>query len=193
MMPDVAAQNVELIERWVAVTGAELRPDNDQGLVPVQNALRELSLWPGEAQRIQKQGRAWRVQDADWSMHLGIRSAVATPAVQVMLAEERVYLADGQRWIHQADFLLATHGETDLPLALPAGAQLLGLTLDDQPVAVRPAGVHHYWVPVGWAFGRTCRPLRVGGLSRERKLWHSPTWEAHTLSVSPHRCSRVAC
>jgi hypothetical protein len=177
LMPDVTAQEVQVVDRWLAVTGPELRPEKKQGLAAVQNVVRELRLWPGEAQRIQSEGTAWQVRQADWSLPLEVRLSGDAPAVKVLLAEEQAFLADGLRWLHQTDFLLAARGDTDLKFALPAEARLLAMTLDERAVMPRPVGPQTYGVPLGgpsgprtlrvrWQYASDAEPLdrpKVGG------------------------------
>lgn len=157
--PEVSAPGLHVADRWLAITGSELRPENDEHLVLVTGVTTALRLWPAEARRILSDGKAWHIEDPEWGLHLTSRSAQDTPAVKVLLAEEQVYLADGSRWIHQADFELAARGDSDLQVSLPAGARLLALTVDEQPVTPRTSGSQSYWVFLGGPVGP--RSLRV--------------------------------
>lgn len=163
-MPEVMATGVHLADRWVAVTGPGLRLSSQSGLEALKSPAKSLRYWPGAARHIAQEGTAWHVGDPQWTLTLDARAAGPAPPVTVLLAEEQAFLADGQRWVHQAEFLLAGRGDADVQLVLPAQSRLLALTVDDRPVAARigpghaalenvpapeDAGPSAFWVPLG--------------------------------------------
>jgi len=182
-MPDVTVQGVQKVNRWLAVTGPELRPEVFTGLVKVQAIAKDLRLWPGEAQRIQNEGDAWHIKEPKWSLNLEVRSSGRSPPVKILLSQEQAFLADGKHWAHQADFLVAVRGDTDLQLALPAEARLVELTVDDQPLQPRPAGPDTYWVPLTGQPGPRTLRLRWRFLPEGESLEHPHLGGAYLRGV----------
>src|ERR1700693_591689 len=99
----MTARGIDKLERWLAVTGSDLRTEKTKGLAKAVDVSKELLLWPGEVQRIQKEGDAWRVKDDDWMLILEVRPFGDTPPVKVLLAQEQTFLGDGHHWVHQAE------------------------------------------------------------------------------------------
>ena len=54
--------------------------------------------------------------------------------MRVALTERVSAVVDGRRWVHEAVLWLAHEANTDLDVALPEGARVLGVTVDGLPV-----------------------------------------------------------
>src|SRR5262249_2095521 len=127
----------------------------------VEDVIKELPIWPEEAHHIQHDGRLWRMRDSRPDQSLVVQSSRDAWSPKAFLALEQAFLADGGHWVHQAEFLVAARGSTELQLVLPKAASLLALTLDDQlliPLAAagqtyrialtgppRPRALRAYW------------------------------------------------
>jgi hypothetical protein len=143
-MPDVSVEGAMPIERWVAVTGRSLYAEDAKGLAQVTNVAGELPWWPAEADAIRRAGTAWKVIEEAWRLSLAPQAPLLAP-VQLLSVEQEAALGDGQRWIHQASYLLVG-GPADLRLHLPAGARLLGLTLDGKSLPSRQPTPESLWI-----------------------------------------------
>jgi hypothetical protein len=135
-MPAVSAPGATAGPRWVAVLGQGVGAEAPPGLKPVKDVAAELQPWPAEAERVRKEGAAWRlVQDDAVLWLVGRLSGAAT--VQVLFAEQEAAVTDLRRWVHQATYWLHAGGAADLSVTLPAGARVLVAAVDDTPVAPR--------------------------------------------------------
>src|SRR5207302_6456979 len=62
-MPAVTVGAARRLDRWLAITGTELRPKKMHGLIEAQDAAEELASWPGQAQRLLSEGTLWHVTE----------------------------------------------------------------------------------------------------------------------------------
>jgi hypothetical protein len=138
-VPVVELQGANLTERWLSILGNELTLEEMPDLVPVKDPVAELQHWPGEAELVQRHGRAWRVQREQARFRLALRSTASPAALTVVLAEQSAFAREGGTWLHQALYSLFADGGTELRLRLPARARLVTATLDGTPVALRTA------------------------------------------------------
>ncbi|MGE3807009.1 MAG: hypothetical protein AB7K24_20285 [Gemmataceae bacterium] len=148
LMPDVNVTGSTKLQRYVAVAGRELRVENPQGLQALPAAARTLAAWPAEAERIRRAGTAWRIEQADWRLVLvPTQPTLATP-FRIFLDEQSAALLDGQRWLHEASYWLYHDSGADLAIELPAGAQLLAVTVDDAEVTRIQTAPDRLWLPL---------------------------------------------
>ena len=175
LLPDVRVVEAKDQGRFVALAGPDFQGQTIQGLAPVQDVPEQLAKWPAEAKRVLQEGTAWRITRADWDLQITRRLAPIAAGVQVLLAEQEAALADDGRWMHQATFLLFAKTSTDVHLALPQGARLLALAVDDQPVSARHATAENlslslpghsgpHWLRLRWQFQKD-EPLTRANLA----------------------------
>jgi hypothetical protein len=140
-MPDIRVEGLAHVDRWVAVAGRELRPDELTGLVSVPDVVAALHAWPSEAERVRRAGTAWKVQADNWRLRLLPRSASlqATPS-RVLLSDHSAAVVDGQHWLHETVYWIYHEADNDLRIALPEGAKLQSLAIDKAGVAPAAAG-----------------------------------------------------
>jgi len=169
LLTDVRVVGARDQGRFLALAGPDFQGQAIQGLAPVQDIPEQLAKWPAEAKRLLQEGTAWRITRADWDLQVTRRLAPIAAGVQVLLAEQEAALADDGRWMHQATFLLFAKTSADVHLALPQGARLLALAVDDQPVSARHATAENlslslpgdpgpHWLRLRWQF-QTDEPL----------------------------------
>src|SRR5207249_1493117 len=99
--------------------------------------------------------------------------------VRVALTERVSAVVDGRRWVHEAVLWLSHEANTDLDIALPEGARVLGVTVDGLPVTPLQASADRLAVPLPgaggarrvrlrWAFDPEAEPLDRPLLQRPR-------------------------
>jgi hypothetical protein len=159
-LPELSAPGARAGPSWLAVLGNGVRAEGPVGLAAVKDPAAELRAWPAEAERVRKEGAAWRVAKDGGTLRLAGRAAGAAPA-QILYAEQEAAVTDLRHWVHQATYWLATAGGADLPLMLPKGARLLAAAVDDAPA-----------VPLRRADGSLALALPAGeGLRVLRLRW----------------------
>jgi hypothetical protein len=136
-MPDLSAPAAAAGPRWLAVLGQGVSAEAPPGLKPVKDAAAELRAWPAEAERVRKEGAAWRIIQDGAELRLVVRPSGAA-TVQVLYAEQEAAVTDLRRWVHQATYWVHAGGAADLALTLPPGARVLAAAVDATPVAPRP-------------------------------------------------------
>jgi hypothetical protein len=147
LMPEVSIQEPISHERWLAVSGSELRAEETRGLAAVPDGGPLARRWPPVADRVRRtKGTVWRVASDDWRLRLG--SAVDTPRVELILEEQSAAVLDGQRWTHRGTWRLFQRGGGDLQFLLPAGATVLAVTVDGVFLAPRQPGPDRLWLPL---------------------------------------------
>jgi hypothetical protein len=155
-MPDVRVQGATRIERYLGVVAAAgLRTDAEKGL----EAPAELpGTWADPLRRTASFVR--RVAFDDWGLTLRLSlENVATPAVQLVSAEQECCIADSQSWRFETTFWLYHDPGTDLTVLLPTGARLVGLAIDDAAMTPLQSAPGRFWVPLPGTAG--VRRLRV--------------------------------
>jgi hypothetical protein len=140
-MPDIRVEGLAHVDRWVAVAGRELRPDELTGLASVPDVVAALRAWPAEAERVRRAGTAWKVQADNWRLRLLPRSASlqATPS-RVLLSDHSAAVVDGQHWLHETVYWIYHEADNDLRITLPEGAKLQSLAIDNAGVAPAAPG-----------------------------------------------------
>jgi hypothetical protein len=182
--PDVIVSGAARLERWVAVGGPGLTTEGPQHLATLAAGARGLPELPAagraEAARLQEDGGTlWKVEEgADWALRLRPRPSGEGP-VRVALTERVSAVVDGRRWAHEAIVWLYHEANTDLHVALPEGAHVLGATVDGAAVTPLRASADSLWVPLPgaagacrvrlrWAFDPEAEPLDRPILQRPR-------------------------
>src|SRR5439155_642162 len=148
-----------------------------RGLAPLPGAGAWQRTWPDQAARVQSgHGPVWRVAAApgEWNLRLRPRRrAAAAAAVRVFLSEQAAAVADGRHWAHQATYWLYHAASTDLRVALPEGATVLGITVDGAAVTALQPGANSLalWLPLPGASPATAATPNVGWQRRPRARW----------------------
>src|SRR5439155_17587607 len=165
--PDVSVSGAARSERWLAVGGSGLTAEGARHLTAIPAGARGVPEVPAagraEAARLQEDGGTlWNVDDAGWALRLLPRPRPAGEApVRVALTERVSAVVDGRRWVHEAVLWLSHEANTDLDVALPEGARVLGVTVDGLPVTPSQASADRLAVPLPGA----------GGARRVRLRW----------------------
>ena len=76
--------------------------------------------------------------------------------MRVALTERALAVVDGRHWVHEEVLWLYHEANTDLNVALPPGARVLGVTVDGLAVTRLQASEDSLWVPLPGAAG-ACR------------------------------------
>ncbi len=181
--PVVTVEGAVLKGRWLAVVGpVQVGAENGVSRIKPADVAHDLRLWPAEAERVRREGMAWRVQRDGWQLRLTAGGVPGAPAVQVLLAEQTAAVLDGRHWAHQAAFTLYARGGSDVHLLLPTGARLQLLTVDGVPQTPRQPEPERLWLPL--AGGDGVRVLRLrwvydegGDETLERPLLRTPTFK----------------
>ncbi|MCC6418931.1 MAG: hypothetical protein IT429_11910 [Gemmataceae bacterium] len=137
VLPELTAPGADGEDRWVALVGPGAKAEGPRGLTAVKNVAGELAAWRATAERVRREGTAWRVTGADWSLPITTRSAVVPPPVQVLHVERQAAVTDLRRWLHQATYWLYAGKGAELQVALPKGARVLAAALDGTALAPR--------------------------------------------------------
>jgi hypothetical protein len=125
-------------------------------------------------------GTLWKVAGPDWGLRLlPRRRPEGEEPVRVALTECAAAVADGRHWLHEAVLWLYHEANTDLNVALPPGAHVLGVTVDGLAVTPLQASEDSLWVPLPgaagarrvrlrWAYDPSAEPLDRPRLQRPR-------------------------
>jgi hypothetical protein len=142
---DVSGSTVQTRQRWLAVSGGEIQAEDVRGLAAVGDPERGVRLRsPAARQALGRLDRAWRVQSPDWQLRLRPRPPARAPGVRLFLAEQTATVGDGRHWVHEGVYWLFADNGTDLRLDMPAGASVLGVSVDglrEVPRHTRPGEV----------------------------------------------------
>ncbi len=182
--PDVTVGGPARVSQWLAVAGRGLAPEGATQLTPLLALPRGGPDLPAagqaRAERLLAEGGAlWRVGGADWALRLLPRPRPEGAAVRVALTERTSAVVDGRRWVHEAVIWLYHEANTDLHVAPPEGAHVLGVTVDGLAVTPLQASAESLWVPLPgaagarrvrlrWAFDPETEPLDRPRLRRLR-------------------------
>src|SRR5207248_9868267 len=131
--PEVQVVGAVLFEHWLAIAGRDLVAADSHRLESVPDAVAALAPWSREANRVRRAGGSvWRVMGGDWQLRLSpqFQPGANTP-VQLIFTERSAHVVDGRHWLLQAIYWLRHEANTDLAVALPDGATLLGVAIDD--------------------------------------------------------------
>jgi hypothetical protein len=155
-VPRVSVGNANRSDHWLAVRGKELAPTISPNQTPVtvdaspgtKAAAEWQKAWPAEAERLRRLGGSvWRVQDPEVPSRLAPRSGLAgANPIHVFVMEQTIAQADGKNLLHQAACWLHHQSNTELGVALPAGAGLVRATVDGVEADALPAGPSRYWL-----------------------------------------------
>ncbi len=108
----------------------------------------------------------WKATAPRWRLNLAPRDASSSAApIEVYLAEYRAAPADVGRWLHEAVYWLRHDANTDLNLTLPADAEVLSASIDDEETAPLQSSPRRLWLPL------TSRPA----VCRVRVRWRYTT------------------
>lgn len=163
--PDVTVPGAARLDRWLAAGGPGLAAEGARGLAAVPAGPRPGPDLPAagraEAARLQGDGGTlWKVEDGGWGLRLLPRRRPAGAAVRVALTERASAVVDGRHWAHEAVVWLYHEANTDLNVALPEGARVLGVTVDGLAVTPLQATAEGLWLPLPGAAGARCVRLR---------------------------------
>ncbi|HEV3204883.1 MAG TPA: hypothetical protein VGY77_10890, partial [Gemmataceae bacterium] len=219
--PDITVDGGRYQERWLAISGKDLRGEDPRGLKPLGNPLPVLAAWPAEAEKIRRSGSAWQVLSPDWHMRLTPFPAAENSApIQVILADQTAAVVDGRHWVHQVTYWLMYEAGLDLHLTLPANARVFAATLDGTDVSPLQPEANRLWLPLAGAAGthllrlkwiveedptQLLRPrlesLKIEGIPDPPTLWtiyvpagyevYSPLAASGTVSPAEHDWHRA--
>jgi hypothetical protein len=160
-MPDLTAQGAVRSERWLAVMGSGLQPEQTRGLqlLAESDIASELRLWPIQAERIRREGSLWKVQQNSWQLAFQGRGDRLTLPVQVLLVEHAIAATSGPQPGHEATYHLYVQSGADLTLELPPGARLEAAALDGTMISPRQPLTNRFWLPLTGT--ETVRQLRL--------------------------------
>jgi hypothetical protein len=116
--------------------------------------------------------KAWTLTGEEWCSRLLPREGPGSAPVQILLAEQRLSMPDGRRWLHEADFWLSHDSPTELRLSWPKAVELAGVLIDDNPVSVPRQDQTQLWLPLSGP----------GGVRHVQILWRK---EADEPLASP--------
>jgi hypothetical protein len=133
------------------VVDATLTTEGATGLVPIAPTPRS----PAGVQ-------TWKVAAAEWGLRLVPRRLTPAAPVQVLLAEHRVQVADGHRWLHEAVLWLRHDAPAELRLSWPAPVEVVGVSIDSVRVSVLQPEQSQLWLPLSGA----------GRIRHVRFCWH---------------------
>lgn len=97
--------------------------------------------------------RAWNVRDEEWSLRVAPREQARAEPAQVLLAELRVSVGDGQGWLHEARYWLRHDAPTELGVRLGPGGRPLSMQLDGIAIPLRESQNDVLWIPLSGATG----------------------------------------
>ncbi len=103
--------------------------------------------------------QAWKPVGEEWSLRLLPREGPLQVPVQLLLAEHRMSVPDGRRWLHEAVFWLRHEAPTELRLRWPAGVEVVGTSIDDTALSVVQMERDQLWLPLSGPAG--AREVRV--------------------------------
>ncbi|HEX5272211.1 MAG TPA: hypothetical protein VFW33_17060, partial [Gemmataceae bacterium] len=216
--PDVVVSGARA-EHWLAV-GRGAATEGAKGLSDVPAPPRADAPFPAagraEAARLLAEGGAlWKVAAPDWALRLLPRRRTEGEApVRVVLTERTSAVVDGRHWAHEAVLWLYHEANTDLNVALPPGARVLGVTVDGLAVTPLQASEDSLWVPLPgaagarrvrlrWAFDPDMEPLDRPRLQRPRPrgasdgpvVWtvHVPAEHVASLGAEGERGRSAPC
>jgi hypothetical protein len=204
--PDVTVSGARQ-ERWLAAGRRGLTTEGAKDIsnvaaLPVDAPLPATGR--AEAARLLAEGSGlWKVAGPDWGLRmLPRRRPEGEAPVRVALTERASAVVDVRHWLHEAVLWLYHEANTDLNVALPAGARVLGVTVDGLAVTPLQASTDSLWVPLPgaagarrvrlrWAYDPDAEPLDRPRLQRPRLrgATDSPVvWTVHVpaeYSASP--------
>jgi hypothetical protein len=164
--PDVTVTGAARTDRWLAVGGRGLATEGAKQLTALAAVPRAGPDVPAagraRAERLLADGGTlWKVGGADWALRLLPRRRPDDAApVRVALTERASAVVDGRHWVHEAVVWLYHDANTDLDVALPEGAHVLGVTVDGLAAAPLRAPADSLRVPLPGATGACCVRLR---------------------------------
>jgi hypothetical protein len=160
VVPEVSVTEIPLAERWLAVIGSQLQPDDARGVAPAETAPAVRS-WPLLKTRVERAGSlVWKVEEEQWKLRLRLRSpGPESEPVRIFLDEQAAAIGDGRHWIHWADYWLYHEAGADLSVLLPNDAVFSRATLDGKEITPLQPSPRQLWLPLGDAAG--LRRLRL--------------------------------
>ncbi len=136
--PEVQITQAETIGRWVALVGRGLMPE--KGGPGQKISPSELTFWPlpwgrGQIKHI------WNLEETNERVSFQMEPTIASPAVEVLAAEQEAFLGQGPRWLHKGRYSLWVYQKGSFFFRLPPQAQLVTATWEGKrvfPRLVRP-------------------------------------------------------
>jgi hypothetical protein len=182
--PDVAVSGAARQDRWLAAGRRGLAAEGAKELSSVAALPADAPLpaaGRAEAARLLGEGGGlWKVAGPGWGLRLLPRRRPEGEApVRVALTERASAVVDGRHWLHEAVLWLYHEANTDLNVALPPQARVLGVTVDGLAVTPLQASADSLWVPLPgaagarrvrlrWAYDPNAEPLDRPRLQRPR-------------------------
>src|SRR5262249_6195114 len=149
--------------------------------------------WPREAERLAHNATVWRLPVSGGPVRLLAQPGSAETGTQVFFVGHSAAVTDGQRWAHEASYLLRSPKGTRLQVVLPRGARIVQVLVNEDSVSPRLFGPDELWLPLPegvhrlllrWRFDedveRLVRPNlerpRLQGVSEAGAVWtiHAP-------------------
>jgi hypothetical protein len=97
--------------------------------------------------------QAWKPTGEEWSLRLLPREGSPQAPVQVVLAEHRMSIPDGQRWLHEVLYWLRHEVPAELRLRWPVGVEVVSTSIDDTPMPVVQTERGQLWLPLSGPAG----------------------------------------
>jgi hypothetical protein len=118
--------------------------------------------WPAEKALLQTGKLSyWKVTDKEWKLAFAPpTNATASRSLCVALVEHSAAVVDGARWIHRATYWIRHDNQTDLSFRLPAGTQLLALSVDGRDATLLQPAADRLWIPLSGGAGTSRVDLR---------------------------------
>ena len=151
----------ETLERWVALSGAELIVEGSQKLTAEANGSKVLDNWPDVVERFRIPHDAlWKLapeplpRDLEqvglvWKLRLLPRDRERpVEAVQVFLGEQSAVVADGRHWLHEATYWLRHEANAELNVVLPAPGRVVSASVDGIEMSPLQPEAARLWLPL---------------------------------------------
>jgi hypothetical protein len=103
--------------------------------------------------------QAWKPTGAEWSLRLLPQEGPLQAPVQVLLAEHRLSVPDGTRWLHEAVFWLRHEAPAELRVRWQTAVEVVSTSIDDNQLSVVQTERGRLWLPLSGPAG--ARVVRV--------------------------------
>jgi hypothetical protein len=178
-LPEVTVPGAGSTEHWLAVVGGGLAAEAGGALRPADPGTVAAS-WPGAGERLRAGGSVWEVTGPEWQVHLRPHGRPAgAAAIQVFLAEHGAAVVDHRRWLHEVVWWLGHEAHTDLNVEFPAGARVVGVSVDGTEMAPLQPEAARLWLPLPGRAG--VRRVRLRWLYEDGESLERPNLEQPRL------------
>ncbi len=178
-MPVFVLNNAVWAGHWIAVRTPGLEVQASAGLAAVKDISAEPGLPPGAAQRLGQRASIWKAAGKEWSLVLVTQSASAAPGLRMFAPSRKLAFGEGFGWIHQSKFNVQAQDGNELAVDMPAGAVVLGATVNDEQINPRfaapdrlavslPSASGQHQLQLRWILGSEMEPLAYPQLAAPR-------------------------